>query len=200
MRSQDVRWLWPLLPIGAAVVLDWQRLHSGRTAAPVPLAVERDGLPGLVRYAGFGLPWTPLLVTRYVSLRRSAWYSHDDGLLSELDEIRRQLDAADTASAWRPWRGFGRISRERSRSALRFWPLVLWAVVVLPAAIYYGLGTVPGAAGVQRSLSDHRSLFITLLVLPVALGLVLLAWQFFVGVRALPTARSAPCADGATHI
>ncbi|GAB3248875.1 PrsW family glutamic-type intramembrane protease [Kineosporia babensis] len=204
--SQDLRWIWPLLALAAAVALDHQVLSRMRQAHPAPLAAEQAGAQGLIRFAGLGLPWTPLLFTRYLSLRRATWYSFEsrrgDGeqLLAELETVRQQMDAADTADSWRPWRGFSRISRDRRAALTRFWPLLLWAVLLLPAAIYYGLGSTPWAAGVQRSVSEHRPLFVLMLLLPGLLGLALLGWQLFTAVRSLPTVRTSSWADPATGL
>lgn len=75
-----VRLLGPLLvALAAAIVVDVRWLRRARSLAPdLRLRRERDTTGpgvGLAGYAVLGLPWTPLVIARFVGLRRSALYA-----------------------------------------------------------------------------------------------------------------------------
>jgi hypothetical protein len=117
--------------------------------------------------------------------------------------VRDQLDAADSSAAWRE-AGQQSLSAPShhggQRSWLRRWrPLLLWAVLLVPALVYYGIGSTPAVAGVQKTLAG-RVPFLLVLAVPAAVGLGLLAWQVAALVRALPPALRAPVAENAARI
>ncbi|MGH8773708.1 MAG: hypothetical protein ACRDWI_00545 [Jiangellaceae bacterium] len=74
----------------------------------------------------------------------------------------------------------------------RYWPLVAWAVLFVPPLIYFGVGTIPSAAGVQDTLAAGW-LFPVVAALMVV-GVIWLTWQLIVVTRSLPGA--ARTADG----
>jgi hypothetical protein len=124
-------------------------------------------------------------------------------LLTEVARVRDQLDAADSATAWR---GVGRLSlsgpsRDGGRRSWlrRWWPLLLWAALLVPALVYYGIGSTPAATGVQRALAG-RVPFLLVLVAPALVGLGLLVWQLALLVRALPVVLREPVAENAARI
>ncbi len=124
-------------------------------------------------------------------------------LLAEVAGIRDQLDAADSATAWRR---VGRLAPGGSRTEggrrswlRRWWPLLVWAVLLVPALVYYGLGSTPAAAGIQKTLAG-RLPFLLVLAAPAVLGCGLLVWQLAVLVRTLPAVLRAPAAEVAARV
>ena len=200
------------------MVLDLFGLHEHGGTAPATLQ--------LARYTLLGLPWTPLVIARFTLLRRAALYQVEPTrragaeanphavpataaaacagpLLTEVARVRDQLDAADSSAAWRE---AGRLSlsapshHSGQRSWLRrWWPLLLWAVLLVPALVYYGIGSTPAVAGIQKTLAG-RVPFLLVLAVPAAVGLGLLAWQVAALVRALPPALRVPVAENAIRI
>jgi hypothetical protein len=216
VASQPLAGLWPLLALVAAVVLD-RRLLNRLQAHAGELRLRREsggggaqGAAALARYARQGMPWTLLVVPRFVQVRRAALYARERGessagdpLLREVGAIRDQLDAADSPAAWQ---GVGRsvlagVTGEQGpgRRLRRFWPLLLWLVLLAPAYLYYVVGSTPVASGVQRALAQS-GLFVPILVLPAVVGLALLAWQLVVGVPGLRAALGAPSGDVAARL
>jgi hypothetical protein len=222
VAAQPLLWLWPLLALAAAIVVDVRWLRRARSLAPdLRLRRERDTTGpgvGLARYAVLGLPWTPLVIARFVGLRRSALYAvapttqvgpgaglapAAQPLLVEVVGARDQLDVADSAAAWRglvrPRTPMPPATEGGGRGLRRWWPVALWLVLLMPTLVYYVVGSTPSAAGVQRILQT-RWPFLLLLVVPAVAGLVLLVWQMVQLVRALPAAVRAPCGETATRI
>jgi UPF0716 family protein affecting phage T7 exclusion len=223
VAAQPLLWLWPLLALAAAIVVDVRWLRRARSLAPdLRLRRERDTTrpgAGLAGYAALGLPWTPLVIARFVGLRRSALYGLKqagaatgdraglapavEALLAEAVGARDQFDVADSAAAWRglvrPRMPMPPATEGGGRGLRRWWPVALWLVLLTPTLLYYVVGSTPSAAGVQRVLQT-RWPFLLLLVVPAVAGLVLLAWQMVQLVRALPAAARTPCGETATRI
>jgi hypothetical protein len=202
--AQPVLWLWVVVALAVAVVVDTRVLRAARAAAP-PLRLRREGggLGGartLARYARLGLPWTGLLVLRFVLLRRAALYACAGGvtpesepMLVEVSDVRARMDVAGHPDAWRGV-GLRRLragteaeDRTPARLLRRFWPLVLWVLVLLPAFLYYVVGTTPLTDGLQDAL-ERPEVFGLLFVVPSGFCLVLLAWQVVTGAHGLPGA------------
>jgi len=199
--------LGPLVAVAlaVAVVLDVRVLRAARAAAP-SLRLRREGAgPGGVRaparYARLHLPWTAFLVLRLVLLRRAALYACDGGvtpaaepMLGEATDVRSRMDVADHPDAWR---GVGLRSlalvaddpAERTPGGLlrRYWPVLLWAALLVPAFLYFVAGTTPATDGLQDTL-ERPALFALLFVIPAGFCLVLLAWQVVAGLHGLPGA------------
>jgi hypothetical protein len=215
VAAQPLLWLWPLVALVAAVVLDVRTRRRVRAAGVAALRLRREGddtaanTLALARYAVQGLPWTLLVVPRFVAVRRAAHYACQRGvtpaarqLLDDVAEIRDRMDAADSPAAWR---GAGRLAlgagpgdRTPRRLLARSWPLLVWALLLVPVLAYYLIGTTPFAGGVQDAL-ERRGLFHLILVLPAAVGLVLLTWQVVAGARTLPAVLRLPYAEPAAR-
>ena len=211
---EPLLWLWPLLALVGAVVLDLRRLDWSRAQAPsLRLRGEGSGLESLTALAGYarlGLPWTLLVVPRFVGLRRAALYAVEPGpaggdepLLAEVVAVRDQLDAAHSVAAWRR---VGRVTvalpagdRRLGPSLRRFGPLLVWMILLVPAFLYYVVGSTPVLAGIQGVLR-RPGVFPVLLVLPAAVGLVLLGWQLLMSVRSLSSALRAPSGEAAARL
>lgn len=209
--------LWPLLGLAFALWSDGRALRWAKRADPgLLLPVESPnslhGLVTLIRYAGIRPPYTVFAVHRYVLLRRTVCYLGATGrasaetrvraydqaaaLVALAYETRARLVAANTFFAWqgaglrRAWRAQGRLRRP--------WMFVLWAVLALPVVVYFLLGTTPGMVGAQRALVGPM-VFPMLLVLACG-GLMLVAWQLAVAVRAWTAHRRDPMVEKVADI
>jgi hypothetical protein len=65
--------------------------------------------------------------------------------------------------------------------------------------VYYGIGSTPAVAGIQKTLAG-RVPFLLFLAAPGVVGLGLLVWQLARLVRSLPAALRAPLAENAARI
>jgi hypothetical protein len=207
---RPVVWLWPLLALVAAVVLDVRLLRAARATAP-PLRLRREtGRGGLLRYASLHLPWTGLLALRFVLLRRAAHYAPPGDpppVVAEAADAVARMDVTDDRAAWRgvglravrlgPDEGPGGAGAGPAEVLRRFWPLLLWLALLVPPALYYVAGTTPATAGLQDVL-ERTAVFGVLFVVPAGFGLVLLAWQLVAGVHALPALLRSSSGDLAT--
>jgi hypothetical protein len=75
----------------------------------------------------------------------------------------------------------------------------VWALLLVPVALYYVVGATPGAARVQDDL-ERPGLFHLLVVLPAVAGLGFLAWQLVAGARGLPAALGLPDGERAARV
>ena len=203
VAAQPLLGLWVAVALAVAVVLDVRALRKARAAAPsLRLRREGRGLRGmraLVRYARLGLPWTALLVLRFVLLRRAALNGCDRGvtadaepMLGEVADVRARMDVTDHPDAWRGVGLRSRAGADRADPAVggplrRYWPVLLWAVVLVPAFLYLVAGTTPLTDGVQDVL-ERPAVFGLVFGIPAGFCLVLLAWQVVAGVHGLPAA------------
>jgi hypothetical protein len=100
--SQAVHWLgslngkaWaaPLVCLAIAMAVDLRHVHRGKRIVPgVLLAAERvdgDSAGALLRYAAWCLPWSLLIVLRYVKLRRSLLYAVASAPPADTEGLRR---------------------------------------------------------------------------------------------------------------
>jgi hypothetical protein len=163
LESLDgMAWAAPLVCLAIAMAMDARQLHRGKRTVPgVLLASERtegDSLAALLRYAAWRLPWSLLLVLRYVRLRRSLLYAAASAppeatgdLLQVVAGITARMDASDNQRAWqtlniRAWlkaRRAARRSRER-------WLLLIPCVLMLPALLFLVVGSFTSTAGLQE--------------------------------------------------
>jgi hypothetical protein len=204
VAAQPLLGLWVAVGLAVAVVLDVRVLRAARAAAPsLRLRREGGGLAGvraLTRYARLGAPWTAFLVLRFVLLRRAALYGSDGGvtpaaepMLGEVADVRARMDVADHPDAWRGVGlrsvALGADAAGRTSGSLlrRYWPVLLWAALLLPAFLYFVVGTTPLTDGVQDAL-ERPAFFPLLFVIPAGFCLVLLAWQVVAGLHGLPGA------------
>jgi hypothetical protein len=201
--------LWALLALAAAVLLDLRRAQAARAAHPsVLLAGESPAAlgewPAAARYATLRSPWAAFVAWRFVLARRAALNAAAPGgsgdgragpLVSDVTDVRVRLDVTRSPAAWQgiglrsvlPVRGSGLRTGALLR---RFWPVIVWLVLLTPAYLYYGVGTTPLTAEAQDLLATPSVLPALLVLLAAGLGWT--AWQTIAAARALPpTARLA---------
>lgn len=211
VAAQPVLWLWPLLALAVAVVLDLRLLHQGRARRPeLLLAGEHVPWPArlaaLPEYATHRPPWTVLLALRFARMRRAALFGAarpgaGEAMVARVAEVRSQLDATGSSVAWRgrglrDLRSAGAAAPGRPGWLRRYWPLLVWAVLFLPPLAYFVIGSTPGAAGLQDALGSGVIFPVVLLL--AAVGLLWVGWGLVAALRALPTALRLP--DGSALV
>ncbi|WP_260609245.1 PrsW family intramembrane metalloprotease [Streptomyces sp. WAC 01325] len=158
-------WAAPLLCLAVAMAADLRRLHRGKAAVPdVLLASERtdgDSAGALLRYAAWRLPWSLLIVLRYVRLRRCLLYAVGSAPPESTAElhgvvvgITARMDASDNAAAWRSLdiRAWVKATRAARRSRGR-WLVLIPCVLMLPSVLFLGVGSFTSTAGLQEFFS-----------------------------------------------
>ncbi|MGW4537651.1 RNase A-like domain-containing protein [Streptomyces chartreusis] len=158
-------WAAPLLCLAVAMAADLRRLHRGKAAVPdVLLASERtdgDSAGALLRYAAWRLPWSLLIVLRYVRLRRCLLYAVGSAPPESTAElhgvvvgITARMDASDNAAAWRSLdiRAWLKATRAVRRSRGR-WLVLIPCVLMLPSLLFLGVGSFTSTAGLQEFFS-----------------------------------------------
>jgi hypothetical protein len=123
------------------------------------------------------------VICRYVLARRAALLTGEGTALRVAWDLRQRL----------PIRQADRIRADGR--VLRYWPVLLWAVLMLPALIYFGLGTTPATAGAQRALAGPPGFLIMIVLLVV--GLLWIAWQVLSALRLLHRALRAGYGEAA---
>jgi hypothetical protein len=226
--AQPVVWLWPAVALAVAVTLDVGTLRRSRAIAPA-LRLRREvggagGTRALAGYATLALPWTALLVLRFVGLRRAARYALEEGvtddvrpMLGEVTDVRARMDVADHASSWKGvgprdlWLARDRddavpaagdeddddaeVAESGAGAVLRqIWPLLVWLLLLLPPFLYVIVGTTPAGRDVQGWL-ERPAVFGAVFVVPAGFGLVLLAWHVVTGVHGLPALLRQPSGE-----
>ncbi|WP_343997562.1 hypothetical protein [Streptomyces thermocarboxydovorans] len=193
------------------MAVDVRRLQQGKRVVPaVLLSSERadgDSAAALLRYAAWRLPWTLLIVLRYVELRRSLLYAaavapHDPAaseLGSILTGITARMDASDNQAAWRSvniraWlRG-----RRRSRTSRAWWLRLIPCLLMLPSLVFLGVGSFTSTAGLQEYFTTGQGP--TILMGFAIAALAWIAYQLIVLLRVWRQASSQPVAELlATH-
>ncbi|WAZ22634.1 PrsW family intramembrane metalloprotease [Streptomyces cinnabarinus] len=166
LESLDgVAWAAPLVCLALAMVIDLRQLHRGKRTVPgILLASERtdgDSPAALLRYAAWRLPWSLLIVLRYVRLRRSLLYATASAPPDDTRDVHRlvagittRMDASDNQHAWqalniRAWLKAVR----RSRRSRERWLLLIPCVLMLPALLFLGVGSFTSTAGLQEYFS-----------------------------------------------
>jgi len=156
----------------------------------------------LLRYAAWRLPWSLLIVLRYVGLRRSLLYAaavapHDRAtseLGSVLTGITARMDASDNQAAWRSvsiraWlRG-----RRRSRTTRARWLRLIPWLLMLPSLLFLGVGSFPSTAGLQEYFTTGQGPAILMGFAVAALAWI--ACQLIILLRAWRQASSQPVAE-----
>lgn len=192
-------WAAPLVCLAIAMAADLRRLHRAKGTMPdVLLASERaDGdSPGaLLRYAAWRLPWSLLIVLRYVRLRRSLLYAAAESTPpGETSDLRRvvagitaRMDASDNGRAWQSLniRAWLKASRAARRTRER-WLLLIPCVLMLPALLFLGVGSFTSTAGLQEYFSTGAGPKILM-----GFGIAALAWIAYQLVTLLRTWRRA---------
>nr|WP_222110041.1 RNase A-like domain-containing protein [Streptomyces cupreus] len=184
LESLDgMAWAAPLVCLALAMVVDLRQLHRGKRTVPgILLASERadgDTLGALLRYAAWRLPWSLLIVLRYVRLRRSLLYAATSAPPGNTGELHRvvagitaRMDASDNQHTWqtlniRAWLKAVR----RSRRSRERWLLLIPCVLMLPALLFLGVGSFTPTAGLQEFFSTGAGPKILM-----GFGIAALAW------------------------
>ncbi|MEU0171343.1 PrsW family glutamic-type intramembrane protease [Streptomyces iakyrus] len=184
LESLDgMAWAAPLVFLAIAMVVDLRQLHCGKRTVPgILLASERvdgDSLGALLRYAAWRLPWSLLIVLRYVRLRRSLLYATASTSPADNEELRRvvagitaRMDASDNQPAWQTVniRAWLKATRAARRSRER-WLLLIPCVLVLPSVLFLGVGSFTSTAGLQEFFSTGPGPKILM-----GFGIAALAW------------------------
>ncbi|MGW4166050.1 RNase A-like domain-containing protein [Streptomyces chartreusis] len=189
-------WAAPLLCLAVAMAADLHRLHRGKAAVPdVLLASERtdgDSAGALLRYAAWRLPWSLLIVLRYVRLRRCLLYAVGSAPPESTAElhgvvvgITARMDASDNAAAWRSLdiRAWLKATRAARRSRGR-WLVLIPCVLMLPSLLFLGVGSFTSTAGLQEFFSTGRGPTILM-----GFAMAALAWIAYQLVTLLRTWR-----------
>ncbi|GHE02605.1 hypothetical protein GCM10010339_26380 [Streptomyces alanosinicus] len=198
-------WAAPLVCLAIAMLADLRLIHRGKRTVPgVVLASERvdgDSMGALLRYASWRLPWSLLIVLRYVRLRRSLLYATASAPLDDTEQLRRAaagitalMEASDNPGAWRTLDVRGLLKATRSaRSSRQRWLLVIPCVLALPPLLFLGVGSFTSTAGLQRFFSTGSGPKILM-----GFGIAALAWiayQLTTLFRTWRTASAHPTAE-----
>lgn len=184
LESLDgMAWAAPLICLAIAMAVDLRQLHRGKRTVPgVRLTSERadgDSLGALLRYAAWRLPWSLLIVLRYVRLRRSLLYAAASAPPEATEELRRvvagitaRMDASDNQRAWQTLniRAWLKAARRARRSRER-WLLLIPCVLILPALLFLVVGSFISTAGLQEFFSTGSGPKILM-----GFGITALAW------------------------
>ncbi|WP_328880890.1 RNase A-like domain-containing protein [Streptomyces sp. NBC_00299] len=195
----ELAWAAPLVCLTIAMAADLRRLHRAKGTMPdVLLASERadgDSLGALLRYAAWRLPWSLLIVLRYVRLRRSLLYAAAESTPpGETSDLRRvvagitaRMDASDNGRAWQSLniRAWLKASRAARRTRER-WLLLIPCVLMLPALLFLGVGSFTSTAGLQEYFSTGAGPKILM-----GFGIAAMAWIAYQLVTLLRTWRRA---------
>ncbi|WP_406392094.1 PrsW family intramembrane metalloprotease [Streptomyces sp. NBC_00882] len=191
-------WAAPLVCLAIAMVVDLRQIHCGKRTVPgVLLASERadgDSLGALLRYAAWRLPWSLLIVLRYVGLRRSLLYAAASASSEDTQGLRRvvagitaRMETSDNPRAWHALnvRALLKAAR-RARGSRERWLLLIPAVLVLPSLLFLGVGSFTSTAGLQRFFSTGSGPRILM-----GFGIAALAWIAYQLTTLLRTWRTA---------
>ncbi|MER6068303.1 PrsW family intramembrane metalloprotease [Streptomyces sp. NPDC001817] len=198
-------WAAPLICLAIAMVVDLRHIYRGKRIVPgVLLASERvdgDSAGVLLRYAVWRLPWSLLIVLRYVRLRRSLLYAAASAPPADTEELRRvtagitaRMDASDNPHVWRGLNVRGLLKAARAvRGSRERWLLVIPCVLVLPSLLFLGIGSFTSTAGLQKFFSTGSGPRILM-----GFGIAALAWiayQLTTLLRTWRTASAQPTAE-----
>jgi hypothetical protein len=190
-------WAAPLVCLAIAVIVDLRQIHRGKRTMPgVLLSSERadgDSLGALLRYGTWRLPWTLLIVLRYVRLRRSLLYAAS-APPDDIEELRRvvtgitaRMDASDNPGAWHALNIRALLKAARTARASRArWLLVIPFILALPSVLFLGVGSFTSTAGLQRFFSTGSGPKILM-----GFGITALAWIAYQLITLLRTWRTA---------
>ncbi|MBB5874551.1 hypothetical protein F4553_007985 [Allocatelliglobosispora scoriae] len=188
-----VGWLYPLLALAAASYLDFVAARTSKRALP-----DVQTQVSLLDFATKGLPWTPLIAWRFVLARRNLYFAHASGrdtadLHRVVREIRDRIDASNTAAAWSNVKPPLPNPFASGSGIRRYLPLLVPLVLLVPAFLYFVVGTIPLTAGVQKLM---MSAFATPVILLFSLvGLAWLGWRLIGMLRQRRQLAAAPSAE-----
>jgi len=198
-------WAAPLVCLAIATVVDLRQIHRGKRSVPsVLLSSERadgDSLGSLLRYAAWRLPWSLLIVLRYVRLRRSLLYATASGPPGSIQDLHRvvagitaRMDASDNPRAWQTLNIRALLQAARAaRGSRRRWLLLIPCVLVLPSLLFLGVGSFTSTAGLQKFFSTGSGPKVLM-----GFGIAALAWiayQLTTLLRTWRTASAQPMAE-----
>ncbi|WP_189111038.1 PrsW family glutamic-type intramembrane protease [Streptomyces camponoticapitis] len=206
-------WAVPVVCLLVAVVVDLRVLHRGkRTVQGVLLATERgdgDSVAALLRYLTWSLswrrswrrvPWSALIVLRYVGLRRALLYAEALARPGETEPLRgavadatARMDATDHQGAWRPEEIRARLAPSGRRFSWRTWLLLVPCVLMLPAVLFLGVGSFTSTAGLRDFFTTGSGPDI-LMGFAIA-ALVWIAWQLILLFRTARAAAAQPVGE-----
>lgn len=203
-------WLAPLVALLLAMAADWVCLRRGKRRIPgLLLSAERadgDSAAALIRYASRRLPWTVLIVLRFVRLRRALCYAAAVTPASALKPVRLavadiaiRIDATDHERAWRAAdiRAHVRAARAAAGSRGRLVALIP-CVLLLPSVLFLCVGSFKSTAGLQDYFATGSGPKV-LLGFGLA-ALVWIAWQLGILLRTWRQATAHPLGEQlATH-
>lgn len=149
LAAQDLRGLWAVLALCIAIWFDLRVLRRAASRHPELLHELRAG--DLVRYARLRAPWTTAVAWRFARRRRAVLLEASAGVLPRdvadgVADLADRLRASATRESWRKVRPSSTLLAlfGRTRPLLRrWWPLVLWLVLLLPALLAFGFGVTP---------------------------------------------------------
>ncbi|WFB08202.1 PrsW family glutamic-type intramembrane protease [Streptomyces sp. LX-29] len=182
-----ILWAVPLACLAIAVSVDmWQIRRAKRTIPGVLLQAERAGRTGLEALVAYGLwrvPWSTLIALRFARMRRALLYAAGRAPYPGSESLHRtvawtagQIDATNHQHAWH---GIGlRTVRQAARAIRdrrRIWGILISLVLMLPALVLLGAGSLPAAAELQDQLSTGNGPHI-LMGFGIA-GLLWITWQ-----------------------
>lgn len=164
-------WAVPVVCLLVAVVVDLRVLHRGKRTVPgVLLATEGadgDSVAALLRYFTWSfswrrswrrIPWSALIVLRYVGLRRALLYAEALARPGEAEPLRgavadatSRMDATDHQGAWRPEEIRARLAPSGRRVSWRTWLLLVPCVLMLPRCSSSGWVHSPPRPGCRIS-------------------------------------------------
>ncbi|MFF5495174.1 PrsW family intramembrane metalloprotease [Streptomyces aquilus] len=191
--------LAPLAALLLTMTADAVTLHRAKRGLPDTLlpAERRDGdtIAAVVHYASLRVPWTLLIVLRFLRLRRSLCYKAAAGPPDPRDPLRQavsdtaaRIAATDEARAWRVPDLRGRIramagftvSSTATRTR-RLLTLLIPSVLILPSVAFLGLGSFKSTAEVQEYFTTGTGP--KLLRAFAVAALVWIAWQLSILLR-----------------
>ncbi|WP_245238411.1 PrsW family glutamic-type intramembrane protease [Streptomyces roseochromogenus] len=191
-------WAAPLVCLVIAMLADLRQIHRGRHTVPgVVLASERvdgDSLGALLRYASWRLPWSLLIVLRYVRIRRSLLYATASASPDTAQDLRwmvagitARMEASNNPHAWQRLnvRDLLKATRTARRSRQR-WLLLIPCVLAMPSLLFLGVGSFTSAAGLQKFFSTGSGPKILM-----GFGIAALAWIVYQLTTLLRTWRTA---------
>ncbi|MFD4344174.1 RNase A-like domain-containing protein [Streptomyces coelicoflavus] len=193
-------WAAPLACLAVAMAVDVRQLHRGKRAMPdVLLDAERaegDSVGALLRYATWHVPWSLLIVLRFVRLRRSLIFTTAVSTTGrDLEELRAAvvrtaglMDASDRQEAWQRGLLRARLKAARARDPHRIWLVLVPLVLSLPALLFLGVGSFTTTSGVQEFFSDGAGP--RLLMGFCIAALLWIVWQLTVLLRTWRVASS----------
>ncbi|WP_227026170.1 PrsW family glutamic-type intramembrane protease [Streptomyces fodineus] len=206
LESLDAKaWAAPLICLAIALVVDLRHIHRGkRVVSGVLLASERvdgDSAGALLRYAAWRLPWSLLIVLRYIRLRRSLLYAAASGPPADTEDLRRvaagitaRMDASDNPHVWQALNIRALLKAARAaRGSRERWLLVIPCVLVLPSLVFLGVGSFTSTAGLQKFFSAGSGPKILM-----CFGIAALAWiayQLSTLLRSWRRASAQPTAE-----